>query len=45
MLDMGTRKCVTLCFVYFRDIRYVVDVMRAGSMMHATFVNTTALSK
>ncbi|AQK73429.1 Protein S-acyltransferase 10 [Zea mays] len=24
---------------------YVIDVMRAGSMMHATFVNTAALSK
>ncbi|GJM86405.1 hypothetical protein PR202_ga02259 [Eleusine coracana subsp. coracana] len=24
---------------------YVVDVMRAGSTMHATFVNTAALSK
>ncbi|AQK73419.1 Protein S-acyltransferase 10 [Zea mays] len=23
---------------------YVIDVMRAGSMMHATFVNTAALS-
>lgn len=45
MLDMETRKCLTLCFVYFSVIRYVIDVMRAGSMMHATFVNTAALSK
>jgi len=45
MLGMETRKCVTLCVVYLCDIRYVIDVMRAGSMMHATFVNTAALSK
>jgi hypothetical protein len=45
MLVKEIRKCLTLCFMCPCVIRYVVDVMRAGSTMHATFVNTAALSK